>query len=349
MRTIDISGRQVGPEQPCFIIAEAGVNHNGDIGLALKLVEAACSTGVDAIKFQTFKAERLASRDAPKARYQQESTNRGESQAAMLSRLELSEEDHRRLIQHCRHQGLIFLSSPFDERAVDFLVGSGLPALKIPSGEINNIPLLSHAAKAGPPLIVSTGMATLSEVEVAVKTIRGCSREEVVLLHCVSNYPADPAVINLRVMKTLRLAFGLPVGYSDHTLGLEVALAAVALGACVIEKHFTLDRHLPGPDHQMSIEPGELTDLVKGIRKIEAALGHGRKEPAAGELDTAVAVRKSLFAAKDIPAGTLISREAIAFQRPGDGLPPTLFDVVLGRLARIDIPAGAKLEWSMLA
>lgn len=346
---VTIAGRQIGSGQPCFIIAEAGVNHNGDPELARQLIDVAKTAGADAVKFQLFRADRLASAAAPKAGYQVRTTGGGESQLEMLRRLELPLEAHRALWDYCRARGMLFLSSPFDEDSADWLDALGVAAFKIPSGELTNLPFLAHVARKGKSLIVSTGMATLAEVEAAVRTIDAAGNRDVVLLHCVSNYPANPAEANLRAMQTMAEAFGLPVGYSDHTPGIEVALAAVALGACVIEKHFTLDRTLPGPDHRVSLEPQELVALVRGIRTVEAALGHGRKEPAPSEADTAAVARKSLVAAKDIAKGSTVTADSIAIKRPGTGLPPAVLDHLLGRTAIREIPADTLLTMEMFA
>src|SRR5688572_5277446 len=244
---IQISGRLIGPGHPCFIIAEAGVNHNGSLDMARQLIDAASEAGADAVKFQTFAAERLVTEGAAKAPYQVETMAAHESQYQMLKRLELSAEAHCELQSHSRQRQLLFMSTPFDEASADFLVGLGIELFKIASGEITNLPFLAQVAAHGLPMIVSTGMSNLREVEQAVSTIRDAGNDQLILLHCVSNYPADPAEVNLRAMDTMRDSFGVPVGYSDHTLGYEVSLAAVARGACVIEKHLTLDRNLPGP------------------------------------------------------------------------------------------------------
>lgn len=345
---IDIADRKVGSGQPCFIVAEAGVNHNGSLETAHRLVDVAVEAGADAVKFQTFKAERVVTLDAPKADYQLQTTGSDESQFAMLRRLELSPEAHRKLMDQCRQQGILFMSTPFDEESADFLADLGVTVFKIPSGEITNLPFLAHVARKGRPMIISTGMSNLGEVETAVRTIEEAGNQDLVLLHCVSNYPADPADVNLRAMHTMATAFNVPVGYSDHTPGIEVAIAAVALGACVIEKHFTLDCMLPGPDHRASLEPNGLAALVRGIRIVEAALGHGRKEPAASEANTAAITRKSLVAARDIPAGTTLTAELIAIKRPGAGLPPAMRPYLIGRTVRMTIPAGALLTLEML-
>lgn len=333
----------------CFTIAEAGVNHNGDLRRALRLVDAAAAAGADAVKFQTFAADRLAVASAPKAAYQKKRTPAGQSQLEMLRRLELSESDHRALIARCRKRGILFLSTPFDEQSADMLDRLGVAAFKLPSGELTNLPFLRHVARKGKPMIVSTGMAGLAEVRDAVGAVRRAGVPELVLLHCVSNYPAAPETINLRAMAAMAKAFGVPVGYSDHTLGLEISFAAAALGAAVIEKHFTLDRRLPGPDHACSLEPDELKAWVRGIRAVESSLGHGRKEPAPGEADTARAARKSLVAARAIPAGARLTADMVAAKRPGTGISPAQLGRVLGRRARRSIPADALLSWSRLS
>lgn|SRR5574337_759063 len=344
-----IGDRTVGAGHRAFVVAEAGVNHNGSLDLARRLVDAAVKAGADAVKFQTFKAERLVAPGAPKAEYQERTTGTAESQLDMLRGLELSPEAHRDLMAYCRAQRILFMSTPFDEESADFLDDLGVIVFKIPSGEITNLSFLAHVARKGKPMIVSTGMAGLDEVEAAVHAIEEAGNRQLVLLHCVSSYPANPAEANLRAMDTMATAFRVPVGYSDHTPGIEVALAAVALGACVIEKHFTLDRGLPGPDHQASLEPDELTALVRGVRIVESALGHGRKEPTAGELDTARVARKSLVAAVDIRKGTVVRAEMIAVKRPGTGLPPAMRSQLVGRVAKRDIPAGTVLGLEMLA
>jgi N-acetylneuraminate synthase len=330
-----------------LVIAEAGVNHNGRLDLALRLVDAAAKAGADAVKFQTFDAERLVTRDAPKAAYQV--TDQETSQYEMLRRLQLSPDDHRRVQARCRERGVVFISTPFDEHDADFLEGLGVPLFKVPSGEVTNLAYLAHVARLGKPMLVSTGMCYLGEVEAAVRAIRGAGCRDLALLHCVSNYPADPAEVNLRAMKTMEVAFGVPVGYSDHTLGGEVALAAVALGARVIEKHFTLDRALSGPDHAASLEPGELASLVRGIRAVESALGDGQKRPSPSELGTAAAARKSLVSARDLRSGEVLTEELIAVKRPGTGLPPAMRPHVIGRRLRVDAPEGTVLTMEMLS
>jgi N,N'-diacetyllegionaminate synthase len=340
---------KIGSGLPCFIIAEAGVNHNGDLEMARRLVDAAVTAGADAVKFQTFKAEQLVTAHAPKAEYQKRSTARDESQLDMLRRLELSAEAHYELFRYCQRAGVIFLSTPFDMDSADFLDELGVSLFKLPSGDITNLPLLSHVARKGKPMIISTGMSYLSEVEMCMRAVEDAGNREIILLHCVSNYPADPADTNLKAMHTMATAFGVPVGYSDHTLGIEIPLAAVAMGACVIEKHITLDRTLPGPDQKASLEPSELTTMVKGIRMVEAATGHGRKEPALSEANTAVVARKSLVAAQDIPAGATLTEGLIAIMRPGTGLPPSMRSYLMGRTVRVPVPTGTLLTLEMLA
>ena len=346
--TIEIAGRRVGPGYPCFIIAEAGVNHNGDVTRAAALVDAAVEAQADAVKFQTFHAEEVATPLAPKAGYQRLTTDAAESQLEMIRRLELPPEAFRALQACCARQKILFLSTPFDHESVDLLDELSVPAFKVASGEITNWPLLEHIASKGKPVILSTGMSTLGEVEAAVRVIRGTGNDQLALLHCVSNYPAEAADVNLRAMQTMATTFGVPVGYSDHTLGSEVALAAVALGACIIEKHYTLDRTLPGPDHRASVEPAELVAFVRGIRRVEVALGHGRKEPAARELETAAAARRSVVAARDITSGTTLTETLMHIRRPGTGLPPALRAQLIGRRTKVEIPAGTPLTWEMV-
>jgi N,N'-diacetyllegionaminate synthase len=319
---IDVPGCKPELDQPCFIIAEAGVNHNGSLETARRLIDAAVQAGADAVKFQTFKADRLVTSEAPKAKYQIQTADVTESQYEMLHRLELSFEAHCELMAYCQEKDILFLSSPFDEESADLLMKLEVAAFKIPSGELTNLPFLDYVARKGKPMIVSTGMAYLGEVEAAVHTIEKAGNQDLVLLHCVSNYPAEPA---------------------------DVALAAVAMGACVIEKHFTLDRNLPGPDHRTSLEPIELAAMVQGIRTVESALGHGRKEPVPNEAETTAVARKSLVAARDIAAGTKMTEELMAIKRPGTGMPPFMRPYLVGRTARTDIPAGTLLTLEMLA
>lgn len=344
-----------------YIIAEAGVNHNGSLNMAKELVEVAAAAGANAVKFQTFKADKLVSRLAPKAEYQTRTTAADESQHEMIRKLELDEHAHEILIGHCKICGIEFLSTPFDLESVDLLAGGfDLPCLKIPSGDITNAPLLLKIAQTGKPVILSTGMSNLGEIEDALGVLAfgylGTSnpsmaafraayctaagqeilQSKVTLLHCTTEYPAPFEDVNLRVMDTLSSAFDLPVGYSDHTEGIAVPIAAVARGAVVIEKHFTLDRTLPGPDHKASLEPLELKQMVTAIRVIEQALGSGRKHPTPSELKNMVVARKSLVAACTIREGEPFTVDNLAVKRPGNGLSPMQYWEVLNRKASQD-------------
>ena len=344
--TVRIGPYLVGSGFRCFIIAEAGVNHNGDVELAKRMVDAAVEAGADAVKFQTFKAEGVASAAAPKAEYQLQTTGPAGSQLEMLRGLELSREAHIDLQARCQERGLLFMSTPFDEGGADLLAELGVPVFKVASGELTNWPLIERVASKGRPIILSTGMASLSEVDDAVRVIRNVGCDQLILLHCISNYPADPADANLRAMETMARAFQVPVGYSDHTPGVEVPLAAVALGANVIEKHFTMDRSLPGPDHRASLEPMELAAMVRGIRMVESALGNGRKEPAASEAGNRQSMRRSLAAAYDIPEGAVLKQEMLTSLRPASGIPPPLLESVVGRRLRRPLTAGEVITWS---
>lgn len=346
---VAVGERRIGPGLPCFVVAEAGVNHNGRLETALALVDAAQRAGADAVKFQTFSADRLATKDAPQAEYQARASGRAESQHEMLKRLELGPEAMEAVAAHCRHAGILFLSTPFDETSCDELDALGVPAFKLGSGDLTNLPLLRHAARKGKPLLVSTGMATLDEVARAVDAVRAEGCQRLVLLHCVSSYPADPADTNLRAIGTLREAFGVPAGFSDHTEGDEAALAAVALGASMVEKHLTLDRSQAGPDHRASTEPAAFAEMVGRIRRVEAALGDGHKAPAAAEAGIARVARRSLVAACPIPAGTVLDPGMVRIRRPGTGLAPDRLESLLGRRANQDIAEGAVLASDMFA
>jgi N-acetylneuraminate synthase len=332
-----------------FIIAEAGVNHNGSLDLALRLVDAAKASGANAVKFQTFRADLLATRSAHKAPYQERTTPNAESQFEMLQRLELDAAAHQGLIDHCRRVGIQFLSSPFDAESADLLATMNMPLYKVPSGEITNLPFLQHLAGKGQPVILSTGMSTLGEVEEAVNVLRTGGAKQLTLLHCVTEYPAPYAEVNLRAMLTLKLAFGLPVGYSDHTPGIDIAIAAVALGAEVIEKHFTLDRSLPGPDHAASLEPVELQQMVEAIRHVEAALGTGIKAPAPCELPNLPVARKSVVAARALPKGHELAAGDLDIKRPGSGLAPKLLPALIGRTLRTGVAKDEIINWHHLA
>lgn len=320
----------------CFIIAEAGVNHNGDINIAKKLVDKAKEAGVDAIKFQTFRAENLVTKEAPKAEYQKETTGDG-SQFEMLKKLELSLEDHITLKRYCEEKGIMFISTPFDFESVDLLEKTGVSLYKVSSGDLTNLPLLSYIANKNKPIILSTGMANLGEVEEAVETISKAGNDRTILLHCTSNYPTAYEDVNLRAMLTMKEAFKLPVGYSDHTIGIEIPIAAVALGAKVIEKHFTLDRNMKGPDHRASIEPDELKIMVRSIRNIELAMGDGIKRCNKSEENIRKVARKSIVAGRDISKDEVITINNISFKRPEFGLKPKYVDLVVGKKARRNI------------
>lgn len=319
-----------------LIIAEAGVNHNGDLSLAKRLIDVAADCGADFVKFQTFKADRQSTRIARKADYQAKSTNGNESQHDMLRRLELTAEMHKELIAHCALRQIGFLSTGFDIESVDLLASLGQNIFKIPSGEITNLPYLRHIGNLGKPVILSTGMATLGEIEAAIDVLErsGTSRGNITALHCTTEYPVPMSEVNLRAMQSLHTAFGVEVGYSDHTPGIEVAIAAVALGATVIEKHFTLDRNLPGPDHKASLEPEELKAMVAAIRNIEVALGDGIKRLTPSEARNKPIARKSLVASQAIKAGELFSALNITAKRPGTGISPMRWDEVIGQVAQ---------------
>ncbi|MEP6651747.1 MAG: N-acetylneuraminate synthase family protein [Myxococcales bacterium] len=380
MRTsFEIAGRRVGGTDHCFVIAEAGVNHNGDPELARRLVDAAAAAGADAVKFQTFDPDQLAAEDAPTAAYQKraqpvgpkpgareatgeespreespreesprEESPREESQREMLRGLVLTPAMHHELKKRAEDLGILFLSSPFDERSADFLEQLGVPALKIPSGELTNHPFLAHLARKGLPLLMSTGMCTLAEVGDAVKVIAEHGDPPLALFHCVSSYPARPIDANLRAMSTMRAAFGRPVGWSDHTPGLDISTAAVALGAELIEKHLTMDRELPGPDHRASLNPAQLAELIAAVRNVSAAIGDGEKKPVEAEREIARVARKSLhFSVPLAPGTTLQSRHLVAL-RPGTGIPPGLREALCGRVLRRPALPGQMVDEEML-
>lgn len=329
-----------------FVIAEAGVNHNGDLALARKLVDVAADAGADAVKFQTFSVDRLVTPTAAPAEYQRRTG--AASQHEMLRQLELSPAAHEDLAAHCATRGIEFMSTPFDPESARFLAGLGVRRLKVPSGEITNLPLLEVVGSFGRQVILSTGMAEMAEVETAVATLRRAGASDLVVLQCVSNYPAEAAATNLRVMDTYAQAFGVPVGLSDHTVGLTIAIAAVARGARYLEKHFTLDRTLPGPDHQASLEPDELAALVRAVRDVEAAIGDGIKRPAPSELPVRDVARKSLVAARDLTAGSVLRQEDLVILRPGTGISPARLPEVVGRRTARAIPAHTPITDDML-
>lgn len=343
---------------PVFVIAEAGVNHNGDIGLALELIDVAAATGADAVKFQSFQADHLVTRSAQKAQYQIDNTGESGGQHEMLARLQLTGDSHRILVERCAARGIAFMSTAFDAGSLELLVKLGMPAIKVPSGDITCAPMLLQAAQLKQRLIVSTGMSTLADIEQALGVLAfGLTREgvpanradceaayvstdgrkalarHVTLLHCVTQYPAPPEAVHLRAMDTMAAAFGLPVGYSDHTAGIEIAIAAVARGASVIEKHFTLDRNLPGPDHAASLEPTELAQMVRSIRAVELALGLPLKQPAATEIGNRAVARRSIVAGRAIAQGERLDLQMLACKRPGNGMSPMDIWALQGRVA----------------
>lgn len=348
MTSLQIGRKRVGHGEPCFIIAEAGVNHNGDLMLAMRLIDVACEAGADAVKFQTFKVNKVLSRMAPKAKYQKDTTDSRESQYAMVSRLQLTDGDFRQLAVHARKRKITFLSTPFDEVSVDLLDELRVPAFKIASGEITNLSLLSYVAGKGKPMILSTGMSTLAEIREAVRAIRDAGNRDFILLHCVSAYPARVEDANLRVMATLEAEFRVPVGLSDHTLGIVVPIAAAALGAVVIEKHFTLSKSMEGPDHRASLDPAELTEMVKAIRQVEKSLGDGRKSLTDEERDTRKTARRSIVAGVDIGEGTTITENMLTTKRPGTGIPPKYLEAVVGSVAEVAIRYDEVVTWRKL-
>ncbi|OGO58329.1 MAG: N-acetylneuraminate synthase [Chloroflexi bacterium RBG_19FT_COMBO_47_15] len=347
-KRIRIGGRVVGENAPCFIIAEAGVNHNGDVNLAKRLVDVAMKAGADAVKFQSFKAENVVTRKAATAKYQAQTTGSAESQYEMIKKLELSAGNFVGLAHYAQKKGILFLSTPFDKDSVDLLDGLGVPAFKIASGEITNFPLIRYIAEKGKPVILSTGMSTLGEINEALQVIQSEGIKDIVLLHCTTAYPAKVEDVNLKAMETLRREFKVPVGLSDHTLGITIPIAAVALGACVIEKHFTLDKSLPGPDHQASLEPKELKQMNETIREVEKAMGDGNKMPTEEERQIQKAVRRSIVARVNIPKGTIITEAMLDIKRPGTGLEPKYMDKVIGAVARYRIQQDEPLTMNKL-
>jgi N,N'-diacetyllegionaminate synthase len=333
-----------------FIIAEAGVNHNGSLEIARKLIDVAVNVGADAVKFQTFRAGRLVTANASKADYQIVNTGINNSQLEMLERLELSPEMHRELFSYCRERNIIFMSTPFDEESVDLLDNLGVEIFKISSGEITNKPLIQHIASKKKSIILSTGMSHLGEVEKAIGWVceiwgKSDKKPQLYVLHCVSSYPARIEDVNLNAIRTMEMAFGLPIGYSDHTMGIEIAIAAAAIGARVIEKHFTLDRDMEGPDHKASLEPNELKDMVRAIRNIEKAVGDGIKKPANSEISIKNIARRSLVAARDIKAGKTLLSDDILIKRPGTGIPAEFKGKIVGMKLVKDISADSVIRW----
>lgn len=319
-----------------FVIAEAGVNHNGSLDLAKRLVDIAVEAGADAVKFQTFKADKLVSKGAQKAVYQRQTTSANETQHEMIRKLELDESAHRAIISHCNEKRIMFLSTPFDHDSIDMLNDLGMSIFKVPSGEITNLPYLRHVGSLGKEVILSTGMADLGEIEDAldVLLISGIPRDKITVLHATTEYPCPVDEVNLQAMQTIRHAFDVKVGYSDHTQGIDVPIAAVAMGACVIEKHFTLDRTMEGPDHKASLEPQQLKEMIIAIRRVSRAMGDGIKKPSKSEKKNIAVARKSIVASRQIKAGEVFSEANVAVKRPGGGINPMRWDEVVGQVAQ---------------
>lgn len=349
MKSVEIGERKIGDNCPCFIIAEAGVNHNGDLELAKQLVETAAEAGADAVKFQTFKAAALISAATPKAEYQKATTGSSEGQLEMVRRLEMSEAMTRAVAEHAAKRKILFLSTGFDEGSVDLLDSIGVPAFKVGSGDLTALPLLEFIGHKKKPVILSTGMSYMEEVRTAVEALLGAGCPEVALLQCVSSYPADPEAANLLVIQTLKDAFNVPVGFSDHSLGIEVAIAAVALGANIIEKHITLDVNLPGPDHRVSMTPQAFRTMTRSIRLVEASRGDGVKRPTPSEKNVREVARRSIVAACTIPQGAVITPAMLAFKRPGTGIPPASWKEIVGRRAVREIPVDTLIAIGDLA
>lgn len=340
---------EIGSDRPCYVIAELGVNHNGSTDLAKRLIDVAADAGAQAVKLQTFSAERLATPTAAKAEYQRSGLDDHGSQLDMLKSLELDRKAHEMLQRHAREAGLAFLSTPFDEESADLLEDIGVPAFKISSGDLTHSPLLRHIARKGRPVLISTGMASLAEVRRAVEVIRDAGDPPLALFHCVSAYPADPADANLRAIETLRAAFGRPVGWSDHMTDPVVAWSAIALGAELVEKHLTLDHDMPGPDHRASADPGEFRRYVAGIRTVEASLGDGVKKITACEVAIAAVARRSIVTTAPVKAGEIFGAANLAILRPGGGLPPDALERVAGSRAARDLPAGSTISESLIS
>lgn len=329
-----------------IFIAEAGINHDGDISKAKKMIDVAVESGADYVKFQSFKAKKLVTFDALTSSYIDEGSYDGESFQDLLQRLELDEQDHHELKNYCDEKNIKFLSTAFDTDSFDFLISLGIDIVKVASGDVTNIPLLKHMAKAGLPMIMSTGMATLGEIEEAIEAINSEGNQKIVLLHCISWYPADISTTNLRFMETLSNAFDYPVGYSDHTLGINMSVAARALGALVLEKHFTIDKEEFGPDHAASIEPDELKKLIIGIREVEAGLGTTKRVFCDKEIGQRKVHRRSIVVNKNISAGDTLTHDNLVIKRPGIGIKPKHLDDILGKKIRINCAADTLLDWT---
>ena len=345
MRKIRVGGKHIGEEEPCFIIAEAGSNHNGSLEQAKELIDVAVEAGADAVKFQIYTAETLYSKYTPEFSYL---NLKGQNVYELIKDIETPREWIQELAGYCKDRDILFLATPFDFEAVDIL-DKYVPSFKIASFEITDLELLKYAAEKGKPMIISTGMVNLGEIEDAITAIKSVGNEDIVLLHCNSLYPAPVEIVNLKAIETMRTAFKVPVGFSDHTLGIHIPIAAVAIGACVIEKHFTLDRTLPGPDHSFAIEPDELKEMVRYIREVEKAKGSGIKEKSELESEEMyIKARRSIHAKVDILKGTKITRDVLVIKRPGYGIKPKFIDIVVGREAKRDMREDEWITWDMV-
>ncbi|KKS00022.1 MAG: N-acetylneuraminate synthase [Candidatus Magasanikbacteria bacterium GW2011_GWC2_41_17] len=345
IKKIKIGNKFIGQNQPVFIIAEAGVNHNGRLDLALKLVDAAAAAHADAVKFQTFKAWQLVTKDGEMAEYQKKNIGKTESQPEMLKKLELREEFYKPILDRCKEKKIIFLSTPHGGfESVDFLHKLGLPAFKFGSGDLTNLPVLEYAAKFKKPMILGTGMATMKEVKEAVEVIKKAGNDKIIMLHCTTNYPCLLDEVNLSAMVTMINKLDVLVGYSDHTLGVDVPIMAATLGACILEKHFTLDKNMTGPDHVASAEPAEIKKIVDSVRNVKIILGGEVKKPNKSELPLIKIARKSVVAIRNIEKGEKFTKENLGIKRPGDGLPPKFFNLVVGKKARKNLLSGATIK-----
>ena len=343
MKKVKIGEKDIGGREPCFIIVEAGSNHNGKLEIAKKMIDVAVESGVDAVKFQIFQAENLYSKYTPEFSYL-----KGKNTYELIKSIETPREWIKELSSYCKDKNIDFLASAFDFEAVD-LLEKYVPAFKIASFEITDLELIKYTAEKGKPMIISTGMANLSEIEDAINAIKSVGNENIILLHCNSLYPTPVEIVNLKAIETMRTAFKVPVGFSDHTLGIHMPIAAVAMGACVIEKHFTLNRTIPGPDHPFAIEPNELKEMVRCIREVEKAKGNGIKEKSELESEEMyVKARRSIHAKFDIPKGTKITREMLVIKRPGYGIKPKFVDIVIGKEAKEDIKEDEWITWEMV-
>lgn len=349
MKNIIIQGKKINYGLPPFVIAEGGVNHNGDLNLALKLIDAAAETGADAIKFQTWRAEQLVTKFGEMAGYQKKNLGEEKSQADMLKELELKEEWYLALIQRAKEKNIILLSTPHGGfEAIDFMERYDFPAFKIASGDITNLPFLEYAAKLQKPMLISTGMSNLQEVKEAVEVVKKTGNDQILIFHCTTDYPLVPENVNLRAIDTLKKELSVLIGYSDHTLGLQVPIMAAAMGACMIEKHFTLDRNMKGPDHAASMEPKDFKEMVKALKEVPVIMGSGVKRLLEPELQYTDLIRKSIVAARDIKKGEKFTRENLAIKRPGTGMLPKYFSQVFGKTAKQDIAEDALLDEGMI-